>query len=162
MFTLNCFPVFGVFVSFFAICSSVSVNTLFINKLSQPLQLSIAKTNWGSFETRPPQTISPGGQGSWITIGSTIENVGFIEYDVYYNSTEFNGCISVSYLWDLLIGFCDGEFENCPSDTLHSSNITSSSKTGFVTKSLKTGCSVIYKQDCPKWGDPTFTLYSTC
>lgn len=170
---------FIVTLSLLSAVGAVSVNTLIKNELSEPLQLSSARTNWGTFQTRPPQTIDAGGQGSWITVGSAINNVGFIEYDVYYNSTEFAGCVDVSYFWDLLIGVCNGGFEGCASDedqdvaighgfasgakaALARNATFVGKKTGVLAKSRKRGCTINYAQDCPKWGDPTFTLATVC
>ncbi len=45
--------------------------------------------------------------------GSLVHNLGWMEYDVYWKSPTFQGCVDVSYLWDLVFGVCDSGFATC-------------------------------------------------
>ena len=41
--------------------------------------------------------------------------IGVIGYNVYYKSpSNFDGCLCLSYLWDVAVGICGSGFVTCP------------------------------------------------
>merc|ERR1711862_380946 len=80
--------------------ASASTATAFVvNKTPATLVLDYYSTIFGSFIQYPPSQVAPYGTANWTLTGSVYQNFGFIEYDVYFKSPDFNGCVDLSYFW---------------------------------------------------------------
>lgn len=130
---------------------------VFIINQTPATLLNYYSTDFGIFTTSPPQSVGPYGRGNLTVIGT-----GFIEYDVYYSSTAFVGCLRLSCLWDLVIGKCDSGVTDCPA------NIGALTPDAYDfpdegTLSIDDAARGYYVQDeCPILGDPAHLIKYGC
>lgn len=131
-------------------CSSET--TFLINQTPATLTLNYYTNIFGNFVNYPPQTVPAYGNVTWSMDGDIVHHFGQMAYEVYYQSSSFNGCADFSYLWDLAFGICKSGFFDCPSNK---------NKTISVKHKLY-DCYFFIKDDCGTWSNPIHYLTTNC